>query len=55
MTEAREVSERTGVPVPYAAPGAPDAAGAVRAPAGRAGFAGLFSGTYYIADGAARV
>ena len=32
---AREISERTGVPVPYAAPGAPDAAGAVRAPAGR--------------------
>ena len=44
---AREISERTGVPVPYAAP-APDAAGAVRTPAGRAGFAGLFSGTYIL-------
>ena len=39
--QARKISERTGVPVPYAEPGAPDAAGAVRAPAGRAGFAGL--------------
>ena len=46
--EARRISERTGVPVPYAAPGAPQAAGAVSAPAGRAGFAGLFSGTYVI-------
>ena len=43
---AREVSERTGVPVPYAARDAPAAAGEVRAPEGRAGFAGLFSGTY---------
>jgi AAHS family benzoate transporter-like MFS transporter len=46
--EARAMSERTGVPVPYAAPEAPAAAGAVRAPGGRAGFAGLFSGTYVI-------
>ena len=46
--QARKISERTGVPVPYAEPGAPDAAGAVRAPAGRAGFAGLFSGTYIL-------
>ena len=46
--EARRISERTGVPVPYAAPGAPQAAGAGSAPAGRAGFAGLFSGTYVI-------
>ena len=44
--EARRISERTGVPVPYAAPGAPQAAGAVSTPAGRAGFAGLFSGSY---------
>ena len=44
---AREISERTGVPVPYA-PGAHDTAGAVRAPEGRAGFAGLFSGTYIL-------
>jgi AAHS family benzoate transporter-like MFS transporter len=46
--QARKVSERTGVPVPYAAPGAPEAATAERAPTGRAGFAGLFSGTYII-------
>ena len=46
--QARKIPERTGVPVPYAEPGAPDAAGAVRAPTGRAGFAGLFSGTYIL-------
>ena len=45
---AREISERTGVPVPYAAPDAPSSAAAVPAPAGRAGFAGLFSGSYLI-------
>ena len=45
---AREISERTGVPVPYAGPDATSTAEAVPAPAGRAGFAGLFSGSYLI-------
>ena len=44
---AQEISDRTGVPVPYAPPGAPEA-GVARAPGGRAGFAGLFSGDYII-------
>jgi AAHS family benzoate transporter-like MFS transporter len=48
LDRAQEISERTGVPVPYAAPGAPETAGVVRAPGGRAGFAGLFSGDYII-------
>jgi AAHS family benzoate transporter-like MFS transporter len=43
---AQELSDRTGVPVPYAPPGAQ--AGVTRAPGGRAGFAGLFSGDYII-------
>jgi MFS transporter, AAHS family, benzoate transport protein len=46
--EARRVSERTGVPIPFAAPDAPPAAEQVRAPEGRAGWAGLFGGTYVI-------
>lgn len=45
---AQEISDRTGVPIPYAAPGAPDTGAVVRAPGGRAGFAGLFSGDYII-------
>jgi AAHS family benzoate transporter-like MFS transporter len=48
LDRARKISERTGVPIPYASPGAPEAAGAVRPPGGRAGFAGLFSGKYII-------
>jgi MFS transporter, AAHS family, benzoate transport protein len=46
---AREISERTGVPVPYAPPDAPEAVtGAMPAPGGRAGFAGLFSRHYIV-------
>jgi AAHS family benzoate transporter-like MFS transporter len=48
IDRAQEISERTGVPVPYTAPGAPETPGVVRAPGGRAGFAGLFSGDYII-------
>jgi AAHS family benzoate transporter-like MFS transporter len=45
---AQEISDRTGVPVPYAPADAPETAGVTRAPGGRAGFAGLFSGDYII-------